>query len=242
MYMNSKNQVLTYNEIIYWTNIIKFSLFRLKRKTFRIEVLPSKEIIVKAPDTISLDIIFDRIRKRAIWILKQLEYFSSFIFTSENKKHISWETFLYLWRQYILKTEIVDKKQCIKLKWKYMMVFVKDLENTEKIINNWYLNNAKLKFKLYSDWIIKNFEKYDVKPNKILIRKMECRWWSCSRKWNITLNSDLVRAPRWCIEYVLTHEFTHLLEFGHTKRFYDIQISQMPDWEKWKNKLERLLA
>jgi hypothetical protein len=29
------------------------------------------------------------------------------------------------------------------------MVFVKNIKNTEKIVNEWYMNNAKEKFKIY---------------------------------------------------------------------------------------------
>lgn len=242
MYMNSENQILTYNEIVYWSKIINFSLIRLERKTFRIEVLPSKEVIVKAPKSISLELILKRIKKRARWILKQIEYFSNFIFTNDNKKYISWENFLYLWRQYILKVEIVEMSECIKLKWKYIIVYIKKHENTEKILRNWYLKNAKEKFQIYIESIEKNFENFNVKPNKISIRTMKTRWWSCTKKWNITLNSELIKAPRWCIEYVITHEMCHLIEFWHTKAFYELQTKKMPDWEKWKNKLERMMA
>jgi predicted metal-dependent hydrolase len=71
---------------------------------------------------------------------------------------------------------------------------------------------------------------------------MQTRWWSCSKKWNITLNSELVKAPRWCIEYVIIHELCHLIEFNHTKAFYELQAKEMPDRQKWKNKLEKMLA
>jgi predicted metal-dependent hydrolase len=71
---------------------------------------------------------------------------------------------------------------------------------------------------------------------------MTTRRWSCSKKWNITLNSELVKAPRWCIEYVLTHECCHLVEFKHTKKFYELLTTIMPDRQKQKNKLEKLLA
>lgn len=240
--MNSQNQVLTLHEIQYWKNSINFSLQKSDRKTLRIEVLPTKETIVKAPNSISTELILERVQKRAFWISKQIEYFDNFVFTTSSKKYISWETFLYLWRQYILKTEIAQKTETVKLKWKFLIVYVKKLENTEKILNNWYLKNAQEKFTIYAKKILEQFEQYNVRPTKISIRTMKTRWWSCSKKWNITLNSELIKSPRWCIEYVLIHEMSHLIEFWHTKAFYDLQTKEMPDWKKWKNKLEKLMA
>ncbi|MDD4530453.1 MAG: SprT family zinc-dependent metalloprotease [Candidatus Gracilibacteria bacterium] len=240
--MNCQNQVLTLHEILYGTKIISFSLQKLERKTLRIEVLPTKETIVKAPNNISTELILERVKKRAGWILKQIEYFNNFIFTTSSKKYISGETFLYLGRQYILKTEIVQKNETVKLKGKFLTVYVKKVENTEKILNQWYLKNAQEKFTIYSKKVLEQFEQYNVKPTKISIRTMKTRWGSCSKKGNITLNSELIKAPRGCIEYVLIHEMSHLIEFGHTKAFYDLQTKEMPDRKKWKNKLEKLLA
>jgi len=51
----------------------------------------------------------------------------------------------------------------------------------------------------------------------------------------------LIKAPKPCIEYVITHEMCHLLHKNHTKAFYELLTNEMPDWEKWKNKLERML-
>jgi hypothetical protein len=149
---------------------------------------------------------------------------------------------LYLGKQYILKTEIVKKNECIKIKWKYMMAYVLSKNNTETVVNNRYVANAKEKFNIYIYPVLDTFKKHNIYPNEIKIRKMMTRRWSCSKKRTITLNSELVKAPRWCIEYVLTHECCHLVEFGHTKKFYELQSNIMPDWQKRKNKLERLLA
>ncbi|MDD2871142.1 MAG: SprT family zinc-dependent metalloprotease [Candidatus Gracilibacteria bacterium] len=234
--------MLTLQNISFGTKIIEFTLLQLDRKTLAIEVTPDMDVIVRAPESIRLDSILDRVRKKAPWIIKQINFFKDFHPKLTPRKYTSGETFLYLGKQYILKVEKTEENECVKLKGKFFMVFVKNIKNTEKIVNEWYLNNAKEKFKVYSELIIQKFENLNVKPNRISIRKMNSRWGSCSKKGNITLNSDLIRAPRGCIEYVLTHECTHLLEFGHTKRFYEIQTSQMPDWEKWKNKLENLLA
>jgi hypothetical protein len=38
------------------------------------------------------------------------------------------------------------------------------------------------------------------------------------------------------------HELCHLVHHNHSKKFIELQDKEMPDWEKWKLKLEKLLA
>jgi predicted metal-dependent hydrolase len=67
---------------------------------------------------------------------------------------------------------------------------------------------------------------------------MATRWGSCTNMGKIILNTELIKAPRPCIEYVITHELCHLLHRSHTKEFYDLLSTEMPDWKRWKIKLE----
>jgi len=71
---------------------------------------------------------------------------------------------------------------------------------------------------------------------------MKFRWGSCSTSGRILLNPELIKAPKACIEYVIIHELCHLVHRDHTKAFFNLQTREMPDWEKWKEKLELLLA
>jgi predicted metal-dependent hydrolase len=71
---------------------------------------------------------------------------------------------------------------------------------------------------------------------------MPTRWGSCTSKGKIILNPELIKAPKGCIEYVIIHELCHLIHHDHTQKFIDLQTKEMKDWEKWKMKLERLLA
>lgn len=68
---------------------------------------------------------------------------------------------------------------------------------------------------------------------------MQCRWGSMSPAGTITLNSQLIRAPRACIEYVITHELCHLTHRDHDASFYRLLGQVMPDWEK--RRLEQAL-
>jgi predicted metal-dependent hydrolase len=57
----------------------------------------------------------------------------------------------------------------------------------------------------------------------------------------MTLNANLVRAPRACIEYVVTHELCHLWHRDHDASFFRLLGRVMPDWEKRKQQLEAAL-
>jgi predicted metal-dependent hydrolase len=48
----------------------------------------------------------------------------------------------------------------------------------------------------------------------------------------------LLEQPRDAIEYVLWHELCHLTHFDHSKAFYALLASQMPDWQARKQRLE----
>lgn len=75
---------------------------------------------------------------------------------------------------------------------------------------------------------------------QLRIRKMKSRWGSCSRAAVITLNLELVRTPLHCIDYVITHELCHLVEFNHSPRFYELQARFVPDWKERKRQLESI--
>ena len=80
-----------------------------------------------------------------------------------------------------------------------------------------------------------------VKPSGFKLKEMETRWGSCTATGQILLNPRLVCAPRICIEYVIIHELCHLVHRNHTKDFYELLTQEMPDWKKWKMKLEKLM-
>jgi len=53
------------------------------------------------------------------------------------------------------------------------------------------------------------------------IKRMKTRWGTCNiSKQRIWLNLELIKKPEQCLEYILVHELVHLLEPGHTPKFY----------------------
>lgn len=72
--------------------------------------------------------------------------------------------------------------------------------------------------------------------NRIAIREQKTRWGSCSSKGNLNFNWRLIFAPEEVVDYIVIHELAHRKEMNHSKAFYDVVASVMPDYkeqQKW---------
>jgi predicted metal-dependent hydrolase len=229
------------DSFFYGSRRIDFYLEFTNRVTLGISVNSDMEVIVHAPADSSMDKIKRKLFKKAPWIIKQQSYFLSFQPKTPERKFISGETHLYLGRQYILKIKKA-KNESVKIIGRNIEVNTPDRHRAKELMTSWYLRNAKLKFDIIASPLIERFSKYNVHPNSIVIKPMPTRWGSCTPKGKIILNPELVKAPRPCIEYVIIHELCHLVHHDHTQKFIDLQTKEMPDWERWKMKLEKLLS
>ncbi|ACV75711.1 MAG: SprT family zinc-dependent metalloprotease [Zymomonas mobilis] len=70
------------------------------------------------------------------------------------------------------------------------------------------------------------------------VKTMKTLWGSCNvRAGRIWLNSELVKKPPECLEYVVVHEMVHLLEASHNRRFYSFMDRFLPDWKERRRRL-----
>jgi hypothetical protein len=66
-------------------------------------------------------------------------------------------------------------------------------------------------------------------------------WGTCNpQAQRIWLNLELAKKPLACLEYVVVHEMTYLLEPKHTDRFWGLINSFYPTWEHCRDELNRL--
>lgn len=71
------------------------------------------------------------------------------------------------------------------------------------------------------------------------IRFMKTRWGVCHVTKNaITLNAALMEKPLAALEYVVAHEYTHLLYPNHQKEFHDHMAMIMPDYKERRKMLK----
>lgn len=226
--------------ISYGNNEIQFSVYYVERKTLEISVHPNTDVVVKAPIGTDFGEIRNKMIKRARWIIKQQGYFRQFLPRTPTRQYISGETHLYLGKQYRLKIE-ESNYNSVKLTRGYFQVQVKPEASPDKvknILNQWYSEKAALKMKELTDECWHYFEGMNLEKPKLQIRKMKTRWGSLSRSKTLTINRDLIKAPKECIKYVIIHEICHLKYHDHNAEFYDLVEKILPNWKKIKHKLE----
>lgn len=230
-------------QVKYGSKSIEYNLSFADRKTLGIKVLPDGLVSVVAPNTTNLIDINKKVKSKANWILKQQAFFCSYKPNTPERKYVNGETHLYLGRQYQLQIN-EDTINEIKIYRGKMMIKAK--KNTpkylEKILNEWYKEKAILYFEELLNSSLEKFNKFKIEKPILEIRLMQKRWGSCTKSRKIILNTELIKAPKGSIEYVVIHELCHLIHHNHNKNFFDLQNKLSPDWEKWKEKLEQTLS
>jgi len=68
--------------------------------------------------------------------------------------------------------------------------------------------------------------------NDVRIKEQKTRWGSCSKKGNLNFNWRIIMAPPWVTDYVIIHELCHLRFLDHSKRYWSMVESYMPDYKK----------
>jgi predicted metal-dependent hydrolase len=230
--------------VAYGKASIDYSLSYADRKTLEIAVHPDQRVVVKAPLGTDDEAIRARVARRAGWIIKQQVFFRQFEPRTPERRYVGGETHLYLGRHYRLRIG-GGNRDAVKLTRGYFEIEVKSDVSSEKVkglLERWYRDKAAERFRESLDRCWSHFEKHSLTKPRIQVKRMQKRWGSLSAKGLLTLNVDLIRAPRECIDYVITHELSHLRYKDHDTKFYRFLGKIMADWEKRKHKLEVTLA
>lgn len=76
--------------------------------------------------------------------------------------------------------------------------------------------------------------------HEVRFRWMRSRWGSCSRSNVMVFNTQLVKAPLYCIDFVVVHELCHTLHHDHGPGFKHLLATVMPDWKAASDRLKNL--
>ncbi len=236
--MNCRLETISYGQ-----QRIAFELRLLARTTTEIAVHPNQSVVVKAPLGSRSDAIVHTVRKRAGWITRQIRYFEQFAPRTPPRRYVSGESHLYLGRQYRLNIRQAGTGH-VALKNGYFHIHTPRCspDTIRALLDEWYGQKALICFRTIFHRCWEQFQHHEVTRPSQTIRKMKTRWGSLSKRNVLTLNVELIKTPKDCIEYVVMHELCHLVHRHHRPAFYRLLDRSLPDWASRKQKLEMALV
>ena len=222
---------------------IKIFLSFKERKNLKICVHPDKTVTVYAPKGKKISEVLKRIKERGPWIIRQKDYFERFQPLITPRQYVSGECHYYLGRQYRLKV-YKNKESDVKLVGKFIKIYTPEVSahaEIKELLYKWYAKHALSIFNRRIALHRNVIKKLNVGYPELKIRQMKKRWGSCGKSGSIVLNTELIKAPLFCIDYVIMHEICHLRNRSHDYKFYKLLEKHMPDWKLRKERLERVI-
>lgn len=108
-------------------------------------------------------------------------------------------------------------------------------EKRQELLEKLYKQQAQKQYIITTQ---KMMEITGLKPDLWRIRNIKSAWGSCSNKKIITLSLNLIQKREEVIEYVVLHELCHLKHMNHSKDFWNLVASYMPEYKSYRNELK----
>lgn len=217
---------------------IKYTINFGSRKRLYLHVKDGK-LDVRVPYRVNESEVQRFVEEKADWILKSLEKYPKKDIIKRNYQN--GEKFWVLGKEYELYVEHEEdlrKKETVILDEElnkikvFLYVNKSSLNNTsrrvENVINKYYENLADSEISFSMEKMMK---KTGLMPESFKVRNFKRAWGNCSSKKVISLNKDLVKYSRNAIDYVCLHELCHLKHMNHSKSFWSLVSSYMPDYK-----------
>jgi predicted metal-dependent hydrolase len=217
---------------------ITYRLERKNRKTLSIKVTSHREVIVSAPLFLNDEKVEEIIKSRFNWIISKLETVKA----ASKDEPSNLKTLKFLGQDYKLNlNESAGSVIKVIFNKSEFQVFIprsmKDNRNEyiRDALEKWYRVQAKA---ILEDRTVHYAEKLKVKPERIVIKDQKTKWGSCSSKGNINYNYRIVMAPMNIIDYLVVHEMCHLIHMNHSKDFWKLVESILPNSKVYREWLK----
>lgn len=211
-------------------SIIKYNIKYSNRRTIAIVITSNKEVIVRAPKIATKEEINRFVNSKSRWINEKLSMLN-------NRRSLPCDIILFLGKETKVKFNIkenISKSYVVKNENEIIINSKnkeKSMEALEKFLKEETLKLSKLRVNYYEKY-------FNIKPQKISVRKVKSRWGSCSYTNNLNFNSKLIMAPLKVFDYVVIHEMCHMVIKNHSKNFYNLVKGIIPNYKECENYLK----
>ena len=217
---------------------IKYTLIIKNVKNINMHIEKNGEIIVSCNQYVPVNKVDEFVASKCKWLVDKVNeiHRKQTLLNDQNY-------YLYLGKRY--KIEIINSYTSgCKIEGSKFIIYKKESEEIDKIIQNFEKQQCiQLMCKKMNDVYQMMSMDYNIQLPSLKIRNMDTRWGSCMpRKNQITLNSKLIHYEEKFMDYVVLHEYAHLIQPNHSKSFYQVIEKYMPDYKRISENGPKLLG
>lgn len=227
-------------ETKYGSTILGFTVKFRKRKTLQISIKPPSQIEVSAPLGMPVSVIQQQVQDHGDWILRKLSLVQERDKERVHHTYENGELFLYLGKSYPLQIDLQSnyQKAVVILADEKLTIHTNSHqpEDIRRVLEEWYRDQT---LKLITKRVQFFSDRFSVKPRLIKVKEQKKRWASCTSRGDLLFNWRCGMAPPEVLDYIVVHEMCHLVHFNHSKDFWKLVDSILPDYEKQKGWLKQ---
>ncbi|MBB3801424.1 hypothetical protein FHR47_001672 [Xanthomonas arboricola] len=210
-------------------------------KHVHLSVLPPVgKVRVAAPESMALETIRLFVISKLTWIRAQQRKLQAQ--QRETPREFLNKESHHVWgKRHLLEIRFVDAPPSVGLTPRKLYLQVRpgaDQARCEQVLDSWYRQQLREALPALLD---KWEPVLQVKAQRVFVQRMKTKWGSCTHNLGyIRLNTDLVKKPPECLEYIVVHELIHLLEPTHNARFIALMDLHLPHWPHLRRQLNEL--
>jgi len=215
-------------KVINVDDLVVIIKYRKNMKNIYLKVEKNADVVVSAPPRTPNYIIKKLIQEN----IDEIKLRRNNILTNGYtvKQFVTGEKHIIFGKEFILEVRL-GNKNVVKLFDDKIILVIKDKDQDRGQIVTSYLRKV-----LYNKALefINKYEKImGVHAEQLRIKKMKTRWGTCNiEAKRIWINYELIKYPIECLEHIVVHELTHLLETNHTPRFYALLGKYYPNFRE----------
>lgn len=216
----------------------KVSVQRKRMKNLVLRVDEDGTLRVSCPYHVTNDMIASFVQEKSTWILKTQrtqKRKQNEVLTGADRKEAVW-----MGKHYKVRFE-KSNHDFLLFEDDTIIYYLREIDDAN-IENTFYREAGKYLLEMIKERrsdLDRDICMLNGKPlPRITLKYMTSRWGSCTpSKSHISLSVRLIHFPPQCFEYVMVHEYAHILVPNHSSDFYDVVRRFMPDYKKYSDML-----
>ena len=192
-----------------------YQLIRSARRTIGMCVKSDNSVIVSAPLKMPIEKIEEFINSKSGWLHKHI---------AANAKNAEMLSEIISYKKILVAGAALPSSVDNKNTFSDKFIQAKSLKSLKKLFEDNLGGSFLSMFETVA-------EKYGFSYGSVRFKNYKSKWGCCDRAGNISFNYKLLMLPEKLWLYVAVHELCHTVFMNHSKQFYNLVASVLPDYK-----------